>query len=259
MLNLALIPILTYREIVARYRGSVLGILWSLITPLFMLAVYTFAFGFVFQARWGGGTEPPSTGGFALNLFAGLILFQLFAEVINRAPLLVLTNQNYVKKVVFPLEVLVPVALGSALFQALVSFLVLLVFLPVVFGDVPWTAVLLPLILLPFALLTLGLAWFLASFGVYVRDISQSLGTIVTACLFLSPVFYPISILPDWAQFWIRLNPITVPVEQTRMVLIQGHIPDPFIAGVYTLVALLFAWLGFLWFQKTRKGFADVL
>lgn len=259
MPNLSLIAILIYREIVGRYRGSLLGILWSLITPLFMLAVYTFAFGFVFQARWGDGGAAASTGGFALNLFAGLIIFQFFAEVINRAPLLILTNQNYVKKVIFPLEILAPVALGSALFHAVVSFIVLLVFIPFVFDGIPLTALMLPLVLIPLSILILGMTWFLASFGVYVRDVSQTLGTIVTACLFLSPVFYPITVLPEWARFWIRLNPITIPVEQSRNVLIQGIVPDLSIMAIYTLVAVAFAGCGYFWFQKTRKGFADVL
>jgi len=259
MQQLSLIAILVYREIVGRYRGSLLGILWSLITPLFMLAVYTFAFGFVFQARWGGAEGSASTGSFALNLFAGLIVFQIFAEVINRAPSLILTNQNYVKKVIFPLEILAPVALGSALFHAVVSFIVLLVVIPFVFDGIPVTALMLPLVLIPLSILVLGLSWFLASFGVYVRDVSQSLGTIVTACLFLSPVFYPITVLPEWAHFWIRLNPITIPVEQSRNVLIHGIVPDLSIMALYTVVALAFATLGYLWFQKTRKGFADVL
>jgi len=257
MPNLSLIPILTYREIIGRYRGSLLGILWSLITPLFMLAVYTFAFGFVFQARWGGadgGGEAVSIGTFALNLFAGLIVFQLFAEVINRAPLLILSNQNYVKKVIFPLEVLAPVALGSALFHAVISYVVLLVFIPFVFDRIPLTALLLPL-----SILILGLSWFLSSFGVYVRDVSQSLGTIVTAMLFLSPVFYPITILPEWAHFWIRLNPITIPVEQTRNVLINGIVPDLIVMAIYSAIAIVIAAFGYIWFQKTRKGFADVL
>jgi lipopolysaccharide transport system permease protein len=259
MPSLSLIPILIYREIVGRYRGSLLGILWSLITPLCMLAVYTFAFGFIFQARWGGAEGAASTGSFSLNLFAGLIIFQFFSEVINRAPLLILTNQNYVKKVIFPLEILAPVALGSALFHALISFIVLLVFIPFVFDGIPLTALMLPLVLVPLSLLILGLSWFLASFGVYVRDVSQSLSTIVTACLFLSPVFYPITMLPEWARFWIRLNPITIPVEQSRNVLIQGIVPDLSIMALYTLIAVAFAAFGYLWFQKTRKGFADVI
>ena len=150
-------------------------------------------------------------------------------------------------------------ALGSAFFHAVISFFVLLVFIPFVFDGIPLTALMLPLVLIPLSILILGLSWFLASFGVYIRDVSQTLGTIVTACLFLSPVFYPITVLPEWARFWIRLNPITIPVEQTRNVLIHGTVPDLSMMALYTLVAIAFATFGYLWFQKTKKGFADVL
>lgn len=250
---------LVRREIAGRYRGSVLGILWSLITPLFMLSVYTFVFGIVFKARWAGAGDNASMGEFAVTLFAGLTVFQLFAEVVGRAPSLVLANQNYVKKVVFPLEVLAPVALGSALFHACVSLLVLLVAILLVHGAIPWTALFLPLILAPFCLAILGIAWFLASLGAYVRDINQVLGTIITALLFTSPVFFPLSAMPASLRPWAMLNPIAVPVEQARNVLIFGRNPDFMALGYYSLAAMFVAVLGYLWFQKTRKGFADVL
>lgn len=255
----ALILPLIRREIVGRYRGSALGVLWSLLTPLFMLAVYTFVFGAVFKARWAGARADASMGEFAVTLFVGLIVFQLFAEVINRAPGLILGNRNYVKKIVFPLEVLVPVALGSALFHAAVSLLVLLVFVLAVHGGIPWTALLLPLVIAPFCLVILGLSWFLASLGTYVRDIGQVLGTLVTALMFLSPIFFPLSALPDWIQPWVVLNPVALPVEDARNLLIFGQPPDFAALAAYSVVALIVAALGYLFFQKTRKGFADVL
>lgn len=253
-----LLPLIR-REIIGRYRGSALGILWSLLTPLFMLAVYTFVFGQVFKARWAGASENASMGEFAVTLFAGLIVFQLFSEVVTRAPTLILANQNYVKKIVFPLEILVPVALGSALFHMAVSLIVLFAFMLPIYGGVPWTALLLPLVLLPYCLSILGLSWFLASLGTYVRDIGQVLGTLVTALMFFSPIFYPASALPDWIQPWLVLNPIALPVEQARDLLIFGKLPDFAQLGYYSFVAMIVAVLGYQFFQKTRKGFADVL
>lgn len=265
-MNADLIAIFVRREIAGRYRGSMLGILWSLLTPLLMLAVYTFVFGVVLRARWAGGGDAggaaaaePSMAEFAVILFAGLIVFQLFAEVITRAPTLILTNANYVKKVVFPLEILPVVALGSALFHAGVSIVVLLVFRLMVFGVVPVTSLLLPLVLAPFCLLILGLSWFIAALGVYYRDINQFLGTLVMALLFLSPIFFPLSALPEWLRPWVALNPISFPVEQTRAVLIFGTLPDFAGLAAYTVFAIAIATLGYAWFQKTRKGFADVL
>jgi len=264
--NATLIISLIRREIAGRYRGSLLGILWSMLTPLFMLAVYTFVFGIVLRTRWAGegaravaGAAEPSTAEFAVILFAGLIVFQLFAEVINRAPTLILSNANYVTKVVFPLEILPVVALGSALFHTGVSLLVLLVFRLAVFGVIPATALLLPVVLAPFCLVILGLTWFIAALGVYYRDINQVLGTLVTALLFLSPIFFPLSALPEWLRPWVALNPISFPVEATRAVLIFGTLPDLAGLAAYTAIGLVIATLGYAWFQKTRKGFADVL
>jgi len=262
--NVSLALQLVRREVVGRYRGSLLGIAWSLLTPLFMLAIYTFVFGTIFKARWtvadasGAGAEHPMAE-FAIFLFAGLVVFQLFGEVVNRAPGLVLSNVNYVKKIVFPLEILPVVALGSALFHAFVSMIVLFVFIPLVMGGIPITALLLPVVLAPFALLILGLAWFLASLGVYFRDIAQFLGTVVTAMMFLSPIFFPATALPAWLRPYLALNPIALPVEETRNVLIIGRAPDWAALGLYSLLAVVIAALGFVWFQKTRKGFADVI
>lgn len=254
-----LISSLIRREVASRYRGSVLGILWSLLTPLLMLAVYTFVFGAVLRVRWAGMKDDAPIAEFAIILFCGLIIFQFFSEVITRAPTLILSNVNYIKKVIFPLEILAPVALGSSLFHLFVSFVVLFVFMLVVHGGVPLTAILLPMVLIPLCLLTLGLSWFLASLGTYVRDVNQILGTIVTAMLFLSPIFFSLEALPEWIRPIVRLNPIAVPVEQAREVVIFGRLPDWSMLAVYTVTATAIAWLGYLWFQKTRKGFADVL
>ena len=255
--NGRLIQALTKREVIGRYKGSLLGILWSFFNPVFMLLVYTFVFSVVFKARWTSDSDSKTE--FALILFAGLMAFSLFAECLSRAPGLILSNANYVKKVVFPLEILSVVSLGGALFHALISLCVWLIFYLMFFGWPPITALLLPVIILPLVLFTLGLSWLFASLGVYLRDVSQVIGIIITAMMFLSPIFYPASALPQEYQFLLLLNPLTLVIEQVRGVLIWGKVPDwPFFAG-YTAISALIAWFGFAWFQRTRKGFADVL
>lgn len=255
----AIIPQLIKREITERYRGSVLGILWSLITPLILLGVYTFVFGTLFNARWEGTLPGGSKLEFAMILFAGLTLFQFFADVITRAPTLILSHANYVKKVVFPLEVLVPVSLGSALFHAMISLAILLVLVVIVTGGLPLTVLLFPLVLIPFCIMILGIGWFFAALGVYLRDMGQVIGTIVTAMMFLAPIFYPPNLLPDWVAPYIMLNPIVVPINAIREVMIFGRAPNWTTLGIYTAVAIIVAILGALFFQRTRKGFADVI
>ena len=245
------------REIQGRYRGSFLGLLWAFLNPLFMLAVYTFVFSVVFNARW--NVESTSKTEFALVLFAGLIVFNLFGETINRAPSLVISNPNYVKKVVFPLQILPVVSSLSALFHALISLGVWLLAYLIFFGIPHATVLYLPLIVLPFLLFILGLAWMLASLGVFLRDISQFIGTIVTVLMFMTPIFYPITALPEAFRPWLYLSPLTTIVEQARDALYWGRPPNLSQLGMYALVSFIVAWLGFLWFQKTRKGFADVL
>lgn len=252
-----LITQMTRREVVGRYKGSIMGLTWSFFNPVLMLAVYTFVFSVVFKARWGGSEE--SKIQFALVLFAGLIVHSLFAEVLNRAPSLILSNVNYVKKVVFPLEILPAVSMGATLFHSLISLSVLLSTFALFNGYLQWTAIFIPLILLPLIILTLGLAWMLASLGVFLRDVGQTIGIITTVMMFLSPIFYPVTALPEEFRPWIMANPLTFIIEQTREVLIWGHLPNWMGLGIYILIAALITWAGFAWFQKTRKGFADVI
>lgn len=252
-----LIVAMTRREIVGRYRGSFLGMFWSLFNPILMLVIYTFVFSVVFKARWSAGSE--SRTEFALMLFAGLMVFNFFAECINRAPTLILGNVNYVKKVVFPLEILPWVTVGSAFFHLLVSLVVWLVACLVLVGQLQLTSLLLPMIVLPLVLLILGLAWFLASLGVYLRDVSQIVGVLTSMLMFLSPIFYPVTALPEQYRVILQANPLTPVVEGVRAVLFLGQQPDWLHWGVYSFAAGLICWTGFAWFQKTRKGFADVL
>ncbi len=255
--NRSLIKAMVVREVTGRYRGSVLGIFWSFFNPVFMLLVYTFVFSVVLKARWSVDSESKTE--FALILFAGLIVFNLFAECFNRAPSLILTNVSYVKKVVFPLEILSWVTLGSALFHALVSLVVWLIAYLILFGVPHLTVFLLPLVLLPVLFLILGLTWGLSSLGVYLRDVSQFIGILTTVLMFLSPIFYPASALPEKYRHLLLLNPLSIPIGAVRDVLFWGKVPDMTILSCYLLVVMLVAWIGFAWFQKTRKGFADVL
>jgi lipopolysaccharide transport system permease protein len=249
---------MTRRDVIGRYRGSVMGLLWSLANPILLLGMYTLVFSVVFKARW-GTAEPESRGQFAILLFVGMIVHGLFAETLTRAPTLILSNVSYVKKIVFPLEILPVVAMGVSLFHAAISLLVLAAAMLLTNGFLPWQAVFLPLVLLPLMVLALGLAWVLASLGVFLRDVAQPIGLAMTILLFASPVFYPISALPPAIQPWLMLNPLTFIIEQARAVLIEGRLPDIVGLLAYAIVAALAAWAGYGWFQKTRKGFANVV
>lgn len=249
---------MTKREVVGRYRGSVVGVAWSLLNPLVMLAVYTFVFSRIFNARWQSSVAEGTTD-FAVVLFAGMLVHTLFAECVNRAPALVLGNPNFVKKVVFPLEILPWVTMGSALFHAGASLIVLCIGLLVGSLGVPPTIVFFPLVIAPFVVLTMGVSWFLAATGVYLRDLGQVVGVVTTILLFLSPVFYASSTLPARFGWLLRLNPLTFIIEQSRDVLIWGRTPQWLGLLAYFAVAIVVAQLGFMWFQKTRRGFADVL
>ncbi|WP_343124518.1 ABC transporter permease [Rhodanobacter sp. C01] len=255
--NRRLLRAMIRREVLGRYRGSFMGILWSFFNPLLLLVTYTFVFSVVFKARWDAGNESKTQ--FAIVLFAGLTVFNLFAECINRAPGLILPNTNYVKKVVFPLEILPCVIVGSALFHAMIGLGVWLLAYLVLFGLPPLTALLLPLVIVPFILLILGLSWMLASLGVYLRDVSQFIGIATTVLMFLSPIFYPVTALPAAYRHLLQFNPVTLPVEMTRDLLIWGRLPDLLPLAIYTVLSVFVAWIGFAWFQKTKGGFADVL
>jgi lipopolysaccharide transport system permease protein len=253
-----LIKKMAWREVNGRYKGSFMGLFWSFINPILMLAVYTFVFSVIFKARWGidGGDSKTS---FALILFVGLIVHSLLAEVLNRAPSLIVSNVNYVKKVIFPLEILSVISLIAALFHSMVSIFVFLLASAAINFYLPWTVVLLPVVVFPLIILIVGLSWILASLGVFIRDIGQTIGIITTVMLFLAPVFYPLSAMPEKYHPYILANPLTFIIEQSREVLIYGHLPNWSGLGIYMLIAIGVAWAGYAWFQKTRKGFADVL
>ncbi|OUM07347.1 ABC transporter permease [Pseudomonas syringae] len=255
--NRSLISQMTKREVIGRYRGSVMGLAWSFFNPVLMLAVYTFVFSEIFSARWVG--VDTGKGGFAILLFVGMIVHGLFAECANRAPSLVMSNSNYVKKVVFPLEILPVITLGSALFHSCISLIVLVIAQLLISHTLFWTALLFPLILVPLILGTLGISWFLASLGVYLRDVGHVITVLTTVLLFLSPVLYPVAALPEVYRPWLQMNPLTYIIEESRSVLLFGNLPHWGSLGIAIAIGAVIAAAGFWFFQKTRKGFADVI
>lgn len=257
--NRLLISQMTRREVVGRYKGSVMGLTWSFFNPVFMLVVYTFVFSEIFKARWNGIDGDESKTQFAVVLFVGMIVLNFFSEVLNRAPSLIISNANYVKKVVFPIETLPVIVAGAALFHGLINLGVLLTAFALFNGYLHWTIVFTPLVLIPLVILTTGIAWILASLGVFLRDVGQTVAIITTVLTFLSPVFYPITLVPERFRPFIMANPLTFIIEQARDVLIWGRMPDWSGLFIYAIAASMMAWAGFAWFQKTRRGFADVL
>lgn len=255
--NHSLLHQLIVREVVGRYRGSFFGMAWSFFNPLIMLAIYTVVFSMIFKAQWTEQSQHPVE--FSLVLFVGMILHGFLAECITRAPTVILANANYVKKVVFPLEILPPAALGSALFHACVSFVVLFGMYIVLHGLPAPTILMVPILLLPLVLIALGASWFLASLGVYVRDVGQIATVLSTILLFVSPVFYSAAAVPSGMRWIFRVNPLAITIGQMRGAILWCQWPDVKILAIYGVLSFIFAWLGFVWFQKTRTGFADVL
>ena len=246
------------REVEGRYRGSNMGILWSLANPLFMLAMYTFVFSVIFKARWRPEGEV-TQGEFAITLFAGLIAFNLFAESVNRAPSLIIGNLNYVKRVVFPLQILPVSALGAALFHALVSVVILVGGELLILGRLPRGITLLPLAALPLIAFTLGLSWLLASLGVYLRDTAHAVGIATQVLFFCTPVLYRIDAVPEPFRSFISLNPLSPVVDGFRRTLVWNEPLDWAAWLAVTVVSGVVFCLGYAWFMKTRSGFADVV
>jgi len=259
--NFGLIRSLIKREIEVKYQGATLGLGWYVLSNLATLVIYTVAFGTILNVRWPvsiTGTSE-SIGSFALLIFSGLIVFNLVSECVNRAPTLMIANPNYVKKVVFPLEILPIVSLGAALFNAAVAFAVLIV-MSLLFGVRPSaTTLAAPFVILPLVPILLGVSWFLASLGVYLRDISQIVPLLTTVMLFLGPVFFPLSSMPDSIRPFALLNPVTIPIEEMRKALFLNTWPSVTALGTQLIVGVVIGWLGYTWFQQTRRGFADVL
>jgi len=255
--NFYLLAQMVHREVHERYRGSMLGLVWSFVLPLLMLGVYMFVFSVVFQIRW--GVERESDVDFGVILFAGLIVHTLLSECLTRSPAVITGNAQFVKKVVFPLEILPMVVLGTALFHFIISVIILLVFVLLSGSGLPATVLWLPVVIAPLVMLCAGVSWFLAGLSVYLRDIGQLMGILSTVLLFLSPMFYPISSVPEQWRAWMYLNPLTAIIIEVREVAIWGNSPNWGVLGIYSVIAITFMVLGYLWFMNIRRGFADVL
>lgn len=249
---------LALREFEAQFRGSLLGRFWAALGPLLLLGLYTYVFGVVMEARWPGA----KTGGtlhVALLYFVGMVLFGFFIECISRAPGLLLENLAYIKKVVFPLEILAWVALVAALLRLFFGAVILILFYVVIDGLPPVSTLALPIVAVPLALVALGLIWFLSALGVYLRDVRQAMTVIAPALMFTSPVFYPMSVVPEPVRTILYANPLSFAIESARHALFDDDWPPLSGFIVYCLLACLFAWLGRLWFMRVRGGFADVV
>lgn len=252
----ALLIELTKREFFGRYRGSLGGMFWAFVQPLFLLGVYTLAFGVVFKMRWGFSG---STSEYALMLFAGLIVFDAFAESMSKAPSLVAANPNYVKKIVFPLDLLAWVMSIVALFHAAIGVGVWLLGYALLFGWPQPTAWLFPLVLLCCLPMLLGIGWLLSALGVMIKDVGQITAMLSHALLFLTPIFFSADAVPAGYRRLMLLNPLTFLVEQLRRILFSGQLPDW--AGLleYFAIAATFAALCLLAFRRLRPSFADVI
>lgn len=253
-----LIAQFTRREIEGRYRSSFLGFAWSFVQPLVLLVIYTFVFGVVLKARW-PDTRTDRLSEFGLVLFSGLIGFGIFSESVNRASTLIVSVPNYVKRVVFPLEVLPVSVLGSALFHAMVSLSVLLAGHLFLYGQLPWTIILVPLVILPLVLFSLGLGWFLASLGVFVRDLGHLIALVVQVLMFATPIFYPLESIPVRLRPVVSMNPLTPIVGNIRGAIFRAEPPQWLDLLAWTAVSAAVMLLGYAWFMRTKKAFADVI
>lgn len=249
---------LVAQDLAVRYRGTLLGRAWPLLMPLLMLGMYGFVFGVVFRARWPGLADGDHLG-FTLNLFVGLLLHGMLAESVGQAPLLMQRNANFVRKMVFPLQVLVAVPLGSALVHASLGLALLALINAIWYHGLhaAWLAV--PLVLLPYVILLYGLSLIFAALGVYIRDLGQVVTVLVMAMLFTSTVFFPRAMVPDVLASVVDLNPISWPVDALRGCLLHGTWPSLVGWGGYVLASLLVLAAGAALFVPLRRGFADVL
>lgn len=253
-----LIGKLARKAIVVKYRGSLLGVVWAFVQPLLMLAVYTFVFSVIFEMKWGKGLEQDRLS-FALALFVGILTFNIIGDTVNASPTLILGHANFVKKVVFPLEILPVVKLIESLVFSLFGLSVLILAQVLVTRSLSWTLVMLPLVWLPVLMFALGWSYFLSSLGVFIRDIGSITSVMVTMLFFLSPIFYPLSAVPEDLRVYCQANPIAVFVEDARRVVLWGQMPDWQWFGICFFVSLVVLVLGFAWFMKSKPAFADVL
>ena len=254
-----LINQLVRRNIEVRYKGTMIGVVWMVVTPLVMLAVYTFVFGIVFKARWTAGGLADSKVAYSLLLFCGMTVFNIFSESVNGSVAIVTHNPNYVKKVVFPLELLPVSAVLTACFFGLIWIGILLLGIVLFFHKICLAAICLPLIFIPLVLFSCGIAWFIASLGVFIRDLTHVMGIVLLVLYFMTPIFYSVEMVPAKLRFIFLFNPLALIIQSVRQVLMYGQWPGWLALGGVTLLSMAVFQLGYFWFMKTKRGFADVL
>jgi lipopolysaccharide transport system permease protein len=260
--NWTLVVQFSKRELMSKNKGSSLGIVWTIVHPLLMLAVYTFVFAVVWQAKWGmgGGTGEESKAQFAISVFCGLIVFDIFASCVGPSTGLIVNNSNFVKKVIFPLEVLPVSLLGAGLCIGGISTSILLIANGVLNSKVSETLYMFPLVLVPLMAWTMGLSWLVASLGVYLRDLRQVVaGVLLPVFFFATPIFYPPERVPAGFEWVVTWNPMAPVIDASRRTLLYGQVPDWMPLGVVTLVGFIVLQLGFAFFMKSKRSFADVL
>lgn len=254
--NRRLIASLVRRDIASRYRGSFIGLFWTVLNPLLLMSTYFFVFGVVLQARF---AADPSRHGFVLYFLAGMLPWLSFAEAAGRAPNTILENRVLVKKLVFPLDILNIVQTGAALTNQVIALAIFLVYLLAARGSIPAAGLWTPVLLVPQILFTLGVAWFLAALGAYVRDLAQIIGFLLTLWFFLTPICYPESSLPPALVPVLAWNPMFQFVRAWRTIFLEGGMPPWGVVAALWALGVLTAAAGYAWFHKLRKGFADVL
>jgi len=252
-----LIAQFTRREVEKRYRGTMLGLFWSFLTPLIMLGVYTLVFGFIFGGSFGHPGETKTQ--FALGLFCGLLLWDFIGGSLSGAPGLIISNPNYVTKVIFPLEILPLCSVGASFFHMLIGFLPLLLFVLIADGGIPITALQVIPILIPVILYCLGLTWIFSALGVFLRDIGSLIPPALTIIMFLSAIFFPLSAIPKDFRWIVGLNPAAILISMARNALVFGQSLDWAILGIQTALSLAVAILGYALFLKCKPAFADVV
>ena len=250
---------LTRREALGRYRGSYLGVAWALLTPLASLAVYTFVFTYVFNARWQAEATGDGLGGFALILFTGMVAYNVFGESLVNSPYAVTRNPNYVTKVVFPLEILPVSLVGAAVFHSFVGIAIIAAAQLLLQGSMSATLFYLPIVYLPLIAFTAGISWAVAALGVFLRDIGHMAGVAVHLLFFLTPILYPVTALPASVQPWMRINPMASVVEDFRRVVLWSQPPDWSWYAVSLVGSLAVMIGGYTCFMALRRAFADVI
>lgn len=251
-----LISQLTRRDVLLKYRGSYLGIGWSFLYPLLLLMSFTFVFGEIFGARWphpAGHAAP-----FALIMYCGLVVFNIFSEVVSVAPRLIHSYQSYVKKIIFPVEILPVVLVATACIHAAINIFILFLAITL-FGELHPTILLIPVILLPMLFFTLGIAWFLSAAGVFVRDLVHVMPVFVQITMFLSPVFYAVSYVPKYLQWFYRINPLSVVIENLRSVALWAEVPHWGNWSLILAISLITAIIGYIFFIHSKEEFSNVL